>query len=59
MKEYDYARIPTDTVRDVVNTMAQRGWTVHTFNRNSNASVIDILFERDASKLLYREGVDR
>jgi hypothetical protein len=48
--EYSYMKIDIDDIDYVLNEMALRGWTVHTINRNINASLIDALFERSTQK---------
>lgn len=45
--EYDYVKVYVADVNTTLAAMVKRGWRVHTFNRNPNASVVDILFERE------------
>ncbi len=45
--EYQYVRVYADKVNETLVSMVVQGWRVHTFNRNPDSSVVDILFERE------------
>lgn len=49
MKRYDYRYVQChlSEIDKTLSTYAQAGYRVHTFNRNPNASVVDILLERE------------
>ena len=44
--EYHYVTVETKRVNDVLANFAANGYTVHTINRNPNAQIVDILFEK-------------
>ena len=47
LMEYKYLRVGVFATQDTINMYAQEGWTVHTFFRNHNADLVDILLHRD------------
>lgn len=52
--EYDYVRVMASEANLELANRAADGWLVHTFNRNHNSAVVDILFEREAPEPLNR-----
>ena len=44
--EYKYLRVHVSATQIAINDLAKEGWMIHTFSRNLNADLVDVLLQR-------------